>query len=116
MVKPDLSPEEVKRMTAGWRTSESSAATQEEAEDPRYRKGEDWHRNKQKMLKNEALIYALALSGMTSEQIAAAFNVSRECIGRRLRVVGATKGRGRPGKSKRSTCSQTRQTVSVFFA
>lgn len=104
--KIGLNPDEVRRLTAAWRRPDDEAQDdddQVENFEPNYRCGDEWRQTVQTLRKNELTIYGLALKGFTCDEIAACFNVSRECIAKRLRPAGFLNRpgvRGRPRKQK----------------
>ena len=66
----------------------------------RYHTGDEWRSNASKMKGADLDIIAYAVGGMPVEHIAAAYGVSQECIWKRIRPLGLTKGRGRPKKDQ----------------
>lgn len=94
-----ISRGDVERMTAHMK-DENYVPSIKDDSTPNYRTGDAWRRNKNKMLRNEKLIYAMAIRGCSQKEIAAAFSVSRECIAKRLRPIGVLPGKGRPKNSE----------------
>ena len=91
-----LTADRVREMTRSMVADDYAPSEALEASDPRYRDGEAWHRNKEKMRINGALIFAMALRGYSQQQIAASFSVSNECVRKKLKPVGILRAKGRP--------------------
>lgn len=89
-------------MTAGWADPNYRPAEKVEAKEPRYRTGKQWKSNIEKMQRHESMIFAMALRGVDHRDIAAAFNVSRECIAKRLRPAGFLNKRGQRGRPRKA--------------
>lgn len=104
-MKIGIDPDEVRRLTAAWRRPDDEAQDDDERpedSEPNYRCGDEWRETVQTLRKNELTIFGLALKGFTCDEIAACFNVSRECIAKRLRPAGFLNRpgiRGRPRKT-----------------
>lgn len=89
-----ICPETMQRFAA------SCERVERQVETHRYLEGDEQKRIVARLRQDEHLILALAASGLPPVIIARNEGVSIECILKRLRPRGLTRGRGRPRKER----------------